>query len=237
MQLELRLYKNAELAEWFDIKESTFRSRKRQKLEELKAYARFQEVKGKVQILEVFEPIYVKKTSSNYRLIAELTAQTWDISGFDTCAHICQQLQSDERVKHLSDSTRYEYIRRAHNETHGSPAKKNGGTKGMCYYKWGKRHSKNRKHPVYFSDEEQQYFYELIKEVFKTDPKEEAERQALRQAYKNKEISQEEYYEQRDILDEARGNKWVLVEQGMYDKFHIELIRGTQEDFQIDFEC
>lgn len=233
IQLEVRLYKNAELAEWFGIKENTFRSKKRQKLEELKAYARFREIKGKVQILEVFEPIYIKKTSSNYRLIAELTEKTWDISGFDTCAHICQQLQSNEKTKDLSDSTRYEYVRRAHNETHGSPAKKNGGTKGMCYYKWGKRHSTDKKQPIYFSEEEQRYFYELIKEVFQTDPREEAERQALRQAYKNKEISKEEYYEQRDILDETRGNKWILVEQEMFNKFHIELIRGTQEDFKI----
>ena len=47
---------------------------------------------------------------------------------------------------------------------------------------------------------------------------------------KRKEISKEEYFELIDAMEEEQECKWVLVEQGMYNKFGIELIRGTQEE-------
>ena len=70
-----------------------------------------------------------------------------------------------------------------------------------------------------------------IKKVFQTNPEEIAEEQALYQAYKKKEIPKEEYYRQREALDEKKYSKWSLVEVGMFERFGIQLIRGTQEDF------
>lgn len=43
MELTTGVWTNRMLAEWFEIKENTFRSKKKQKLQELKEYADFYE--------------------------------------------------------------------------------------------------------------------------------------------------------------------------------------------------
>ena len=224
------IYTNKQLAQWFGIKENTFRSKKKSKLEELKKYANFIEIGSKVQIVKVYFDTYIKKQS--YKKIQQLVEKNWSANGFDTCAHVKELIKKDEALQHLTEGTIYNYVRKAHIENFGSPAKRDGGEKGMCYYKWGKRDKEDNKKPLYFSKEEEKYFYELIKDVFKTSPKQTAEEQALYQAYKKKEITKEEYYEQRDALDDEKFSKWCLIEKGMFDKFGIQLIRGTQEDFE-----
>lgn len=230
MILEKRIYNNAELAEWFGIKESTFRSKKRQKLKELKEYADFVEVKSKIEIKQVYEKMYVRKTSPSFRRVASLVEETWSKNGFDTCKNVSEKIKTDSQLQKLQPSSIYEYTRKAHIINYGSPAKQNGGVKGMCKYQWGKRDKDCYTQPLPFTKEESDYFYSLIKETFRADPQETARRQALRQAMKRKEISKEEYFELIDAMEEEQEYKWVLIEQGMYNKFGIELIRGTQEE-------
>lgn len=227
--LEEGIYTNKQLAQWFGIKENTFRSKKKNKLEELKKYADFIEIGSKIQIVKVYFNTYIKKQS--YKKIQELVEKNWSANGFDTCTHVKELIKGDEALQHLTEGTIYNYVRKAHIENFGSPAKKNGGEKGVCYYKWGKRDKDDDKKPLYFTDEEREYFFVLIKKVFQTNPEEIAEEQALYQAYKKKEIPKEEYYRQREALDEKKYGKWSLVEEGMFERFGIQLIRGTQEDF------
>lgn len=236
MVLECGIYNNARMAEWFGIKEKTFSNTKRQRLKELEEYAQFYEDKRRIIITRVLQPIYIKKTSANFKRVADLVLKTWSDNGFDTCKNVSEKIKNDERLSKLSDATRYEYVRRAHNITHGSPAKQNGGTLGMCKYKWGKRDKDCSTQPLYFSPEENEYFHSLIREVFRDDPETIAFKQALRQAMKKNEISKSEYYEQIDAIEEEQEGKWVLIEQGMYNKFGIELIRGTQEEFKKAWE-
>ena len=231
MILEKRIYNNAELAEWFGIKESTFRSKKRQKLKELKEYADFIEVKSKIEVKKVYKEVYIKKSSVSFKKVAKLVEETWSKNGYDTCKNVSDKIVEcdDNELKKLSPSTIYKYTREAHIINYGSPAKQNGGVKGMCKYQWGKRDKDCYTQPLPFTKEESDYFYSLIKETFRADPQEIAKRQALRQAMKRKEISKEEYFELIDAMEEEQEGKWVLVEQGMYNEFGIELIRGTQE--------
>ena len=63
MKLKIGLMNNKELAEWFGIKESTFKSNKKKKLEELKKYCQFEETKGKVYIFEIYQEEYQKHYS------------------------------------------------------------------------------------------------------------------------------------------------------------------------------
>ena len=226
------VYTNKQLAQWFGVKENTFRSKKKKKLEELKNYADFIETGSKVQIIKVYFDTYVKKRSESYKKIQELVEKNWSANGFDTCVHVKELIKGDESLQNLADATIYTYVRKAHIENFGNPAKEDGGAKGVCYYKWGKRDKNDNKKPLYFIDEEKEYFFALIKKVFQTNPEETAKEQALYQAYKKKEIPKEEYYEQRDALDEKKYGKWCLVEEGMFNKFGIQLIRGTQEDFE-----
>lgn len=221
---------NKMLAEWFGVKEKTFSNTKKKKLEELKEYADFYEENRKVIITKVKQVFYVKKQS--YKRIQELVEKNWSTNGFDTCSHVKELIKGDEALQHLTEGTIYNYVRKAHIENFGHPAKEDGGAKGVCYYKWGKRDKDDDKKPIYFTDEEKAYFFALIKRVFQVDPEMAAKEQALYQAYKKKEMSKEEYYEQRDILDEEKYGKWSLVEEGMFERFGIQLIRGTQEDFE-----
>ena len=81
---------NKELAEWFGIKESTFKSNKKKKLEELKKYCQFEEVKGKVCILEIFYDEYQKSFSKSFDTIKEETEKIWVKNKLDTGKRISQ---------------------------------------------------------------------------------------------------------------------------------------------------
>ena len=70
-QLHLGIMTNKELAEWFGMdKEKSFRSTRAKKLEILKEYAEFENLRGKVNITKIIKPIYTKG-SKNYELIKE----------------------------------------------------------------------------------------------------------------------------------------------------------------------
>lgn len=69
MELKLGFMSNAELAEWFGIKESTFRSKRTKKLEELKDYAEYTAVRGGVEIISIIRSEFFK--GSNDRRIIE----------------------------------------------------------------------------------------------------------------------------------------------------------------------
>ena len=230
MELQCGVYTNAMMAEWFGIKEKTFSNTKRKRLEELKKYAKFYEDKRRIIITEVIVPIYIKESSASFKRVASLVEEYWSKNGFDTCKNVSEKIKEDSQLQKLQPSSIYSYTRKAHIINYGSPAKQNGGVKGMCKYQWGKRDKDCYTQPLPFTKEESDYFYSLIKETFRADPQETARRQALRQAMKRKEISKEEYFELIDAMEEEQECKWVLVEQGMYNKFGIELIRGTQEE-------
>ena len=65
---EGKIYNNSQLAEWFQVKPATFTKSKQKKLEYLKNFAEFEEIKCKVKITKVLEPNYINprdKESNN----------------------------------------------------------------------------------------------------------------------------------------------------------------------------
>ena len=227
-----KIYNGKELAEWFQISYSTFRQNKKKRLEELKEYADFEEVGVRIKILEVYSNIYVNKRGSGYKIVYQLVKDLWAKNGYDTCAHIYELIKGREDLSYLSESTIYAYVNKAHRERFGSPAKQDGGTEGICYFKWGKRDLKECKKPLYFTKEEYGYFRELILKIYAIDPDEVAEKEAIRQSYAEHEITKEEYEAYLENYENNRKGKWGLIEQGMYEEFNILLIKATQEDFE-----
>lgn len=73
MILEERIWSTKELAQWFGISYSYLQKNRKKKLEELKAFAVFQDLGGKKGILikEVIEPVYSRKSCENRRKIVE----------------------------------------------------------------------------------------------------------------------------------------------------------------------
>lgn len=227
-----KIYNGKELAEWFQISYSTFRNTKKKRLEELKEYAIFKEVGTKIQILKVYSDTYVNKRGTGYKIVYKLVEETWAENGYDTCAHIKELIKNHEELSHLSEFTIYTYIRRAHIEMYGHPAKRDSrGCKGFCYFKWGKRDKTDFKKPVYFSEEEEKYFNSLIAEVYSSNPKEVAEQEAVYQAFQNQEITKEDYDTFLESCQESRHEKWMHIEEAMFKKYGIVLIKATQDEF------
>ena len=57
-ELHIGIMTNQELADWFGIKEKSLRSCRKRKLQELKEYADFENLRGKVNITKILKSIY-----------------------------------------------------------------------------------------------------------------------------------------------------------------------------------
>lgn len=72
-----KIYKNADLANWFGVTPKTFSNRKKHYLEILKQYADFEETNRKIHIIQVFEPEYHKIYSINRKIVHEHYDEAW----------------------------------------------------------------------------------------------------------------------------------------------------------------
>lgn len=144
MELKEGIMKNKDLAIWFGIKPNSFAHAKDKKLEELKKYADFEMVNGKVNILKVFCFTYVKKGSKNYEFTKKKTRELWASDGLDTCSRVALKIneQYSEDLK-LQPSTTYNYVRNSRNDLWGKPSNNPDeiatGEIGSCKYEWCKK--------------------------------------------------------------------------------------------------
>ena len=142
MELTEGLWTNAQLAEWFGMREKTFKNNKEKKLIELTYYAEFEKEKGKIRITKVINPFYSKDVSTNYLKIRDKVDEVWDETGLDTCSRVGQEIydilsEEDENFK-LKSGTVVNYTYRGRNELYGKPFV-GGGKLGNCVYIWCKR--------------------------------------------------------------------------------------------------
>ena len=165
MKLKEGIMTNKELAEWFGIKESTFKSNKKKKLEELKKYCQFEEVKGKVCILEIFYDEYQKSFSKSFDTIKEETEKIWVKNKLDTGKRISQEIITTNEME-ITPSTVYVYTLRARNELFGKPFGFEGSV-GSCRYVWCKVSGDgvNTKYTP-FTEEENKVKKQLFKKYF-----------------------------------------------------------------------
>ena len=114
---EGKIYNNSQLAEWFQVKPATFTKSKQKKLEYLKNFAEFEEIKCKVKITKVLEPNYINprdKESNNkaYQHDIVEVIQEEPLQMFKTCAGRITLLKNSQ-TKRLGHSVRtmYNYTR------------------------------------------------------------------------------------------------------------------------------
>lgn len=225
------IWTNKQLADFFGVQEKTFRNSRIQKLKALQDYAEFEVLRGKVNITKVKEAVpYCPKRQMIYKTIGELVDKTWSSNGFDTVVNVADKIKDDPRLVELSFNTIQYYVRKYHTENFGSPKRKDGGKKGFCKFKWGKRDINRFKQPQYFTEEEEKYYNELIGKAYGVDLEYEAEKEAILQSYKETDA---EYIEFQKEDKERHNELWKnIVEQGMYDKYNILLIKGTQDEWR-----
>ena len=114
---EGKIYTNSQLAEWFEVKPATFVKSKQKKLEYLKNFAEFEEVKGKVKITKVLEPNYInprnkEKNNQAYQHDIVEVIQEEPLQMFKTCTGRITLLKNSQTKKlgHTFE-TMYKYTR------------------------------------------------------------------------------------------------------------------------------
>lgn len=132
MELRKGIMTNRELAEWFGIKEKSFRNARPKKLEILKNYAEFEEMRGKVNIIKIISAEF-RKGSENYKIIKEKTKEQWDNSGLDTCRLVANKIK-ELCIKELNvaDSTLYIYTCQSKRDLWGKVNSRQEGELGFC---------------------------------------------------------------------------------------------------------
>ena len=164
MELHLGKMTNKELAEWFGLKPSSMTRLKKQKLEELKNYAMFEEVYGGVEITAIIKDTYNKKDNQ----IREIYSKGFEElkMPIDTVSHINRQIYEkyNEQLPTLSSAeSGYHYAIEVRNANYGVPFK-GKGSKGFCYYMWCKMEERDGKQFfIQFTEEEERVKKELLK--------------------------------------------------------------------------
>lgn len=158
MELSLGLWTNEMLSKWFGIKEKTFRNTKEKKLKELEEYCNFERQNGKINIIEIYKPVYVKKKSKNYREIRNNVDKYWSENGLDSCKHVSNKIMEELKLP-MAFTTAYNYTREARNELYGKPFQESG-ILGNCVYLWCKRNLETGE-LSFFTEEEEKIKAEL----------------------------------------------------------------------------
>lgn len=145
-ELKLGIMTNAELAEWFGVKEATLSKTKSKKLEILKEYAEFEKMTGRVNITKILFPVYTK-TSANYQKVKAGFLKHLDTGKkfpdsndyFDSCSLISERIIGDETIDlNIKDSSTYIYTLKAKGEDWGKNNLYKSGKIGVSIYEWGK---------------------------------------------------------------------------------------------------
>jgi len=226
MELHMGKMTNQELADWFGIKIGSFKAKKKNKLEELKDYAEFDEVYGGVNIKDIYNETYSKKGSKAKQIIFESVPIEWDKSGLDTVANVTDKIYK----KHMNEltvvrDTTYKYALQARNEFFGKPFL-NVGSLGKCSYIWCKKEELEDGTALLtpFSEEEQAIKRELMKKYFSTDEEKDI---MIAEMVKAGEISKADAY---DLQCEYRGlneEGFIGFKRALEEALGASVVKGT----------
>lgn len=224
MELKEGIMTNKELAEWFGVKEDSFKRRKKDKLEELKLFADFYEEKGKVIITEVYEPIYQKQQGKTKQMVISKIDQVWSEDGLDSCSRvgnkICELLEEEGIIR--KPNTIIAYTRQGRNELYGIPFM-NEGRIGKCIYIWCKRDPETGEYD-WLTEEEQAIKQNLQIKYFGDA----TEKQILvKGMVEAGEIRKEDAWEVLEEMTNMRTGNFMQFLQEIQEILHCQVIRGT----------
>ena len=226
MITELRLGKmtTQEIAEWMGISYSTFRKNSSQRLEYLKNFAVFTKTRGFVDIEEIIIPYYIKNISIEDKYYVDAIRETKN--GLATIAGIVRKLKRDKpEFKDIPEETLYKRMAKAGDRAFGKTADSTSkGTHGTRHYIWA---IKVDDYNYYrFMTEEEETVYKKIRDKYCKDKAEIIEKEALlKDAYKKKEISAQEYADKSLEMDFFNC---VLVE--FLAETGLKLVRTTEHE-------
>lgn len=228
-QLELKVYTNNQLAEWFGITPSSLSKYKKKKLEELKAFADFEEVgkkQKKIKITYIYQPVYYKQGSQNFKKIQSQVDEVWDESGLDTCKRVSQKIiQNNNYALAIAEGTVYNYTLKSRNVLYGKPFDQKGGKLGRCRYLWCKETENGDLRELTLEEEEIKQ--KLIKKYFGDATEKQILVQGMVQAG---EISKEEAWDVLTEMTNMKGVGFYTFLRELQEKIGCKVIKGTQVD-------
>lgn len=164
-RLHLGIMMNKELSAWFGVTDSTFKRRRKHYLEQLWAFCKFKELRGCVEIIEIYSPTYIKMNSKAYQYYIEKVPQAWRIGEVDTCSRVAAEIFIEENG--IKESTGEKYVAAARDELWGSPSDYNP----QCRYELAKLYrgtTKKENRYVLLTEEEKTIMSELYQEWYGT---------------------------------------------------------------------
>ena len=225
-QLELRIYSNKELAEWFGITPASFSKYKEKKLEQLKAFADFEQVgnvQKKIKITRIYQPIYCKQGSATFNKIKSQVDEVWDPDGLDTCKRVSQKiLEKNQYALAIADSTAYNYTLRSRNDLYGRPFDEAGGSLGHCRYMWCKEDDQGNLSVL--TPEEEQIKQKLMKKYFGDATEKQILVQGMVEAG---EIKKEEAWDILTQMTNMRGVNFYTFLKELQETLGCKVIKGT----------
>lgn len=212
VQLKLGFMNPQELCDWFHIKPSTYYHTKKKRLEELKIFAEFEEVRGGLQITKVKIPIYAKRGSRAYNIIKDNFSNTWHASGYDTAARVGSQIwgESSELRDMISESTAKAYAARVRTEFYGRVYKKEQGSLGWCKYAYVV--SNEWEEAILLTDEQSTQVSELIHKIYTNE-----QEPYVYEAFCEGQITEEEYNEFQEDWKNKAGDRYFQFTEALYD--------------------
>jgi hypothetical protein len=216
---------NNELAEWFDMTPGSFRGAKKEKLEELRAYADFYEEKGKIIITDIWNAgPYIKKKSKDYQIVKSSFDKEWNENGIDTCSNVSNKIyEKHENELAIAPSTTYKYTISVRDELYGKPSI------GNCHYLWCKKYETEDGTIVLeeFSEEEQAIKKELLKKYFSTD---EEQDMWIAQQVDAGEITEQQAYRLTREIRGLHGAGFMAFKKELEERLGCSIIKGTKID-------
>ena len=220
MELKAGIMTNQELADWFGIKEKSFRTTRQKKLEELKEYAVFEDMRGKVYIKQIIKKEYTKG-SKDYKLIKQKTREKWNEKGLDTCRSVAKKIAKECKSElKVSNSTLYNYTCTSKRELWG----KTFGSAGEIGYCISEICKEVNGEYIEFTEEEKKIKNKLLKVYFGN-----ADEKLLyiKDMQDNEEITKEESWELlEDILD--LDNKYIQFKNELGKILNCKITRATR---------
>lgn len=230
-ELEERVYTLVELAEWFGITPGTMRNKKEKKLEELAAFAVFQDQGRKgILITEVIEPVYTKKGSISKQIIHQRIKETAAaVKNPSTYTEMGEYAVDNYTEVTVAKTTAARYSKDSIIATYGNPSDPHSN----CRRVWATKDPATSQID-YLTEEEAAFLDQVIQLTYNQNEKnkEWARQQAFIDCrYKNGDLTKKEVDEE---LSEQRrriyspDTSWTSVMWKFKEKFNKWIINGIE---------
>ena len=205
MILEVKKYKNKEIADWFGITKESFSRSRDKKLQELSLYCDWVDLgRQGIKITAVRVPEYLGKAK---KIVEDTFVEAWGESPNTLKAASKYIWNKHKNFLDVGEKTVYSYTCEVKREWYGIP-KKRYGSKGYCQWVYVVVDKANGKYR-FLTEEEDNIRRDMLKIFYKDADERILEVAALKESYNLGEITREEYIALSDkILGFVPNGDW-----------------------------